>query len=361
MPVSPLFTPIALGAIHARNRILMSPMTRGRATRDHVPTAIMEEYYRQRAGAGLIISEATGISQQGMGWPYAPGIWSPAQVDGWKRVTDAVHAGGGKIICQLWHMGRMVHSSFNGGQPPVSASATVSPYRSRTYDGPAAAIPARALDISEIQAVVADFGTAAANAIAAGFDGIQLHGGSGYLLEQFMRDGTNLREDGYGGSIGNRLRFLMEVLDAVCGAIGPGRVSLRLSPNVAVSGCVDSDPAALFTQAVQAVDPLGLGFLELREAGPDGVFGITDADAMSPVLRGLYRGPLVLNEDYDLDTATRALADGRADAISFGRAFIANPDLPHRMAQSMPLARDDRSLWYTPGANGYCDYPTMAG
>jgi N-ethylmaleimide reductase len=357
-PTGPsLFTPIQLGAITAANRIFMSPMTRGRATREHVPTELMTSHYRQRAGAGLIISEATGISREGLGWPYAPGIWAPEQIGGWQAVTREVHEAGGKIFCQLWHMGRLVHPDFRNGAPPVAPSRTTAPRRARTYSGPASYVEARALETDEIAAIVRDFAQAAKNAFDAGFDGIQIHAGSGYLLEQFMRDGTNHRSDAYGGSIANRLRFITEVLDAVCDAIGADRVSVRFSPNVTVSGCEDSDPTALFSAAVEMLQPRQIAFLELREAGTEGVFGAADMAAISPLVRQLFTGPLVLNEEYSRESATAAIAQGQADAISFGRPFIANPDLPERFRRGASLASDVRELWYTQDATGYTDYP----
>jgi N-ethylmaleimide reductase len=357
---SNLFAPVKLGAFVCRNRILMSPMTRARADRDHVPTPIMVDYYSQRAGAGLIISEATGISRQGLGWAYAPGIWSSAQIRGWRAVTSAVHEAGGLIICQLWHMGRLVHPAFNEGQMPVSCSATQAIGRARTYDGPCDYMQARALNLEEINQVVADFSTAARCAIDAGFDGVQLHAASGYLLEQFLRNGTNLRDDKYGGSIENRMRFLMETTEAVCEAISSARVSVRLSPNVIVSGCADTDPIALFSAVAGTLSRFGIAFLELREASPDSPFGIPDTPPLSPMLRQSFKGPLVLNEDYDRTRAAAAIASGRADAISFGRSFIANPDLAERLRLGVPLAADNRSLWYTQGALGYSDYPSSS-
>jgi N-ethylmaleimide reductase len=352
-----LFDPIQLGNVAARNRILMAPMTRGRATRDHVPTSLMQEHYTQRASSGLIISEATGISRQGLGWPYAPGIWSAEQVSGWKSITRSVHEAGGKIICQLWHMGRVVHPSFLGGSPPVSCSATTPPGDARTYTGRQAYVESRPLSLEEIPGIVQDFAQAALNCRAAGFDGVQLHAGSGYLIDQFLRDGTNQRTDRYGGSIANRLRLLLEIVDAIGSKLSPGELSVRFSPNAATQGCADSDPLALFSAAAAELGGAGLAFLELREPGPGGIFGITDSQPVSPVVRQRFGGSLVLNEDYTLAQAQRALSTGMADAISFGRAFISNPDLPHRLERELPLTADSRASWYTPGPLGYTDYP----
>jgi 2,4-dienoyl-CoA reductase-like NADH-dependent reductase (Old Yellow Enzyme family) len=353
-----LFDPIQLGAVRARNRILMAPMTRGRATRDHVPTALMRDHYTQRASAGLIISEATGISRQGLGWPYAPGIWSAEQVSAWEPITRSVHDAGGKIVCQLWHMGRVVHPSFLDGTPPVSCSATTPPGDARTYTGRQTYVEARPLSVQEIAAIVQDFAQAALNCRAAGFDGVQLHAGSGYLIDQFLRDGTNRRTDRYGGSIPNRLRFLLEIIEAISSALSPEELSVRFSPNAATQGCADTDPLELFSAAAGALRGVGLAFLELREPGPAGIFGITDSQPVSPAVRQRFDGSLVLNEDYDLAQAQLSLAIGEADAISFGRAFISNPDLPHRLERELPLSADSRAHWYTPGARGYTDYPT---
>jgi N-ethylmaleimide reductase len=352
-----LMDPVQLGSVQARNRILMAPMTRGRATRDHVPTPLMQDYYTQRAGAGLIISEATGISRQGLGWPYAPGIWSAEQVSAWKSITQSVHEAGGKIVCQLWHMGRVVHPSYLDGSPPVSSSATTPPGDARTYAGRQSYVEARPLQVEEISGIVQDFAQAALNSRAAGFDGVQLHAGSGYLIDQFLRDGTNKRTDRYGGSIPNRLRFLLEIVEAISSALSAGELSVRFSPNAATQGCADSDPLALFSAAASELRADGLAFLELREPGPSGIFGITDSQPVSPAVRQRFDGNLVLNEDYDLTQANRSLTTGEADAISFGRAFISNPDLPHRFERVLPLTADSRAHWYTPGPEGYTDYP----
>jgi 2,4-dienoyl-CoA reductase-like NADH-dependent reductase (Old Yellow Enzyme family) len=356
-----LFDPITLGAIHAPSRILMAPLTRARGTRDHLPTELMIDYYVQRAGAGLIISEAIGISRQGLGWPYATGLWSDAQVAGWRRITDAVHAAGGRIVAQLWHMGRVVHPDFLDGAPPVSASATTAPDFAHTYAGKQPYAEARPLAIDEIPGIVADYAAAARNAIAAGFDGVQLHAANGYLIDQFLRDSSNRRDDAYGGSVENRIRLLLEVTEAVGGAIGMDRTAVRLSPDGTVQGVVDSDPHHLFPVAAEALGRLGIAFLELREPGG----GIAPRPAQSdvpvtPLVRARYAGPLVLNNGYDGARAAAALSSGAADAISFGRPFIANPDLPQRLAADLPLDTPDPSTFYVPGPRGYTDYPVAA-
>mgnify|MGYP000091251495 CR=1 FL=1 len=357
-----LFQPLRLGAIAAKNRIVMAPLTRGRSTQPgSVPNAIMETYYRQRAGAGLIITEATGISVEGSGWPAAPGIWSEEQVAGWQPVTRAVHDEGGQIVLQLWHMGRLVHPDFLGGAAPVSASATTAPGHAHTFAGRKDHQPARALETDEVARVVADYAHAAENAKKAGFDGVQLHGANGYLIDQFLRESTNLRTDRYGGSVENRTRFLREVLEALIGVWGADRVGVRLSPNGETQGCDDSDPAAVFGAAARVCEEFGLAFLELREPGPDGSFGPTDVPKQSPLIRSLYSGALILNSDYTAKAAAAAVADGRADAISFGRPYISNPDLAERIRAGAEWAPNVNApaSWYMPGPAGYIDYPAM--
>lgn len=354
-----LFDPIRLGDIQAPNRILMAPLTRARSTREHVPTPIMQDYYAQRAGAGLIITEATGISRQGLGWPNAPGIWKSEQVEAWKPVTEAVHANGGRIVLQLWHMGRLVHPDFLDGAAPVSASATTAPGYAHTYAGKKPYAEARPLTIEEIPRIVADYARAARNAITAGFDGVQIHGANGYLIDQFLRDGSNHRTDDYGGSPENRVRLLREVTTAVAAEIGAGRTAVRLSPNGDTQGVIDSDPASVYAVAAQALDAIGIAFLELREQRPDGTFGRSEQPRQSPVIRQYFKGPLVLNGEYSRERAQEALANGEADAIAFGRPFISNPDLPLRLEKGAALADAPPATWYSAGAEGYTDYPAL--
>ncbi len=355
-----LFDSIRLGAIDAANRIFMAPLTRGRATREHVPTPLMAEYYGQRAGAGLIISEATGISRQGLGWAFAPGLWTRAQVEGWKPVTEAVHGKGGKIVAQLWHMGRIVHPSFLDGEPGVSASATRAPGDAHTYAGKQPHATARALRADEIPGILDDYRHAARNAMEAGFDGVQIHAANGYLIDQFLRDGANLRTDAYGGTIENRIRLLREVTTAVADAVGPERTGVRLSPNGVSNGVNDSYPEALFPAAAAVLAEIGIAFLELREPGPDGTRGKPDRPPIAPAIRKAFAGPLVLNSDYDFAKGQAALDAGAADAIAFGRTFLANPDLPYRFARGIPLQKDVMETWYSQGPAGYTDYPTVA-
>lgn len=354
-----LFEPITLGAIEAPNRIIMAPLTRGRAGPGFVPNELAREYYRQRASAGLIISEATGISQEGLGWPNAPGLWTDAQVEGWKPVTDAVHEAGGRIVAQLWHMGRVVHSVFNDGKPPVSASATQAPGKAHTPVGRLEYEVARPLELAEIPRVIADYTKAAENAKRAGFDGVQLHGANGYLIDQFLRDGSNLRDDDYGGPVENRIRLLREVTAALIDVWGKDRVGVRLSPNGDTQGVDDSAPEKLFPAAAAALSELGIAFLELREPGPDGTFGRTDVPKQSPAIRKAFSGPLILNSDYTVTLAEEAIASGVADAISFGRPFIGNPDLVERIRTGAEWTADNPQTWYAPGPEGYIDYPAL--
>jgi 2,4-dienoyl-CoA reductase-like NADH-dependent reductase (Old Yellow Enzyme family) len=353
-----LFDPVTMGALKARNRIFMAPLTRGRNSKDHVPTSMMVDYYRQRASAGLIISEATGISLQGTGWPYAPGIWTGEQIDSWGLVTSAVHEEGGLIICQLWHMGRVNHSNFPGRGQPVSASATKAPGLAHTYEGKVPYEEARPLLVSEIPGIVSSYAQAAANAMSAGFDGVQIHGANGYLIDQFLRNNSNFRTDEYGGSHENRIRLLREVTGAVVQAVGADRTSVRLSPNGDRQGVNDSDPEPLFVEAARAMSDLKIALLEVREADFNGTNGKADHQPIAPKMRKVFSGPMVLNADYDEAKGQAAIDAGEADAISFGRKFLSNPDLPHRLAEKLPLTPDDGTTWYTQGANGYTDYPT---
>jgi 2,4-dienoyl-CoA reductase-like NADH-dependent reductase (Old Yellow Enzyme family) len=354
-----LFDPIALGDIHAPNRILMAPLTRGRSTRDHVPTAIMADYYAQRASAGLLITEGTGISREGLGWPYAPGLWTDEQVGAWKPITDAVHAAGGRIVTQLWHMGRVVHSDFLNGAAPLSSSATTAPGQAHTYDGKKDYGVARAATRDDIARVLDDYSRSARNAKAAGFDGVQLHAANGYLIDQFLRDGANRRDDEYGGSPENRIRLLGEVVDRLIAEVGAGRTSVRFSPNGDTQGVIDSNPESVFVPAAKLLSDKGIGFLELREPGPGGTFGSTTQPRVSPAIRTVFAGPLVLNQDYRGSNAQAELDAGVADAIAFGRPFLANPDLPRRLELDAPLNPDDMATWYSRGTEGYTDYPTL--
>ena len=361
--MSALFDPMTFGAIQAPNRILMAPLTRGRAGVDHVPTPMMADYYAQRAGAGLIISEATGISREGLGWPKAPGIWSAPQREAWARVVDAVHAAGGRIVCQLWHMGHLVHPLYLDGQAPVSVSRVTAPGRAHTYEGRQDYVEARELSVSDIQRVVEDYARAARNARnarAAGFDGVQVHGANGYLVDSFLRDSVNRREDDYGGSPENRIRFLGEVVRAVSAEVGSDRTAVRLSPNGDTQGVIDSDPATVFGPAAALLDTLDIAFLELREPGPEGTFGSTEQPKQSGLIRRHFGGPLVLNSDLTARQGSDLIEGGRADAVSFGRPFIANPDFVERARRQLPLAQGTHHHWYGPDEHGYSDWPVWA-
>jgi len=348
-----LFDPLVAGAFHLPNRIVMSPLTRCRADAGRIPSALMVEYYRQRAGAGLIISEGTVISPTAAGFPDTPGIWNAAQVAGWRRVTEAVHAAGGRIVCQLWHVGRLSHPVYIDGAQPVAPSAVPAAGHVRLMrpitDHP---VP-RALDLAEIAGIVEDFRSAAVNAKAAGFDGVELHAANGYLIDQFMQDKTNRRTDGYGGPIANRLRFLLEVTDAVSGVWGAGRVGVHLTPRCDVNDAGDSDPRALFSAVARALKGRGVAFLCLRER--------LKPDSLIDMIRQEFGGVVVANEDLTQASAEALLAGGRADAAAFGRAFIANPDLVERLRRGAMLNPPDPETFYghQNGARGYTDYPTL--
>ena len=350
-----LFDPIRLGDIAAPNRIFMAPLTRQRSTGEHVPTEIMVEYYRQRASAGIIITEGTGISRQGMGWPNAPGLWTPDQREQWKPVLDAVHAAGGRMVAQLWHLGRLARPDVTGMQP-LSSSATRASYH-KPDQNPYG--EAKAATRDDIARAVEAFGQAARWAIDLGFDGVQLHGANGYLIDQFLRDSTNLRDDDYGGSPENRIRFMVEAVERVIAEAGAGRTAIRLSPNGETQGADDSDPESVFVPAAAALAKLDIAFLELREQGPDHTFGRSDVPKLSPKIRQVFPGPLVLNQQYTHETAQAALDSGVADAISWGRLFIANPDLPARFAAGAPLNDPNPRTFYTPGIEGYIDYQAL--
>lgn len=355
-----LFDPIKIGAIQCPNRIFMAPLTRMRGTQENVPTPMMGEYYSQRAAAGLVISEATGISREGLGMPCVPGLWHEDQTKAWQPVVDSVHQAGGRIIAQLWHMGRIVLSDYNDGKPPISSSATQAP--GRAYSPTMERKPyevARALEVSEVPRILDDYGIAAENAKKAGFDGIQLHAANGYFIDEFLRDGTNLRTDEYGGAIENRIRLLGEVVARLVKIWGKEYVSVRLSPNGDTQGCNDSNPQKLFPAAAALLDKIGIASLELREPPMDGTFGKAEHPPIAPTIRKEFSGPLILNSDYDLARAEATMAEGIADAISFGRTYLANPDLVERFRQRAALNPDNIKTWYTRGPAGYTDYPPM--
>lgn len=353
-----LFDPLQIGSLHLSNRIWMAPLTRARATREGVPTPIMADYYAQRASAGLIISEATGISREGLGWPNAPGLWNDVQVEGWKHVTQAVHAAGGRIVAQLWHMGRLVHPDLGGGQP-VSSSATTAPDFAHTYEGKKPYVEARPAADADIARIIGDYAIAARHAVDAGFDGVQVHGANGYLVDQFLRDSDNLRDDEYGGSIDNRLRFMTEVLEAIDAEIGMDRTGIRFSPNVLTQGTEDSDPESLFVALARRLEALSVPWIEIREPHQPTSAGAIPTAPVSPDMRPHYSGVIALNSDYVGETAQARLDEGVGDAIAFGRTFIANPDLVDRIRQGAPLNEGDSRTFYSGGVEGYLDYPTL--
>jgi N-ethylmaleimide reductase len=359
-----LFTPVTLGDIALRNRLIMAPMTRARCP-DRVPTDSVVTYYTQRAGAGLLITEATQISVQGTGSIATPGIHTGEQVAGWRHVTDAVHAAGGAILCQIWHVGRVSHACFQeNDQAPVSSSDVHGEINTFTASGFERTTPPRPLYIDEIPGVIADYARAARNAIRAGFDGVQIHAASGYLIDQFLRDGCNRREDAYGGSVENRCRFLLEVTDAVVDAIGAGRTSVRLSPFTVTWDCRDSNPQPLFTHAVTELDKRDLAFLEIVERGFDSV-AVTNTQQVEGTfsprdIRGAYRGRLVVNGCYQPADAANAIESGYAEAVSIARPYISTPDYAERVAAGVPLNPDaDPAHWYGGGDEGYIDLPAM--
>ncbi|MFG6430012.1 alkene reductase [Roseateles sp. LYH14W] len=355
-----LFDPVRFGDIPLANRVVMAPLTRNRAP-NQTPHALHVEYYRQRASAGLIITEATQIRPDGQGYFDTPGIHSPEQIAAWKQVTDAVHADGGKIVVQLWHVGRIsVNSLQPGGQPPVSSTARAA--KTRTYAAHGELVPTdvpRALRTDELPQLIADYAQAAKNAIAAGFDGVEVHAANGYLLEQFLRDSTNDRTDEYGGSIENRARLLIEVMTAVAHAIGAGRTSLRISPVTPANDIgQDSDPQALFNHVVDQLAPLKLAFLEVVEGATGGPRDNAPFDYAE--LRRRFAGPYIANNGFDRAMALDAVASGRVDAVAIGRPFIANPDLVERLRDDLPWAAPQKETFYGGGAEGYTDYPAAA-
>lgn len=354
-----LFEPATLGALDLANRIVMAPLTRSRASADGVVGDLQATYYAQRASAGLIIAEATNISLQGRGYAWTPGLWTDAQVKGWRKVTDAVHAAGGKIVSQLWHVGRVSHTSLQpDGQAPVAPSAIQGGGDSFTFEGMQRLSVPRALETDEIPGIIADYVHAAENAKRAGFDGIEVHSANNYLLEQFIRDSTNTRTDAYGGSIENRTRLTQEVVEAVLQIWEPGRVGVRLSPTTASAGEAPLDSTVMDTYGylIRKLNRFGLGYLHMIEGqtggGRDVAPGV-DLDA----LRALFDGAYIGNNGYDLDLAVTRRAQGRVDAVAFGRSFIPNPDLVERLQRGLPLADLDPATLYGGGAEGLTDWP----
>jgi N-ethylmaleimide reductase len=350
-----LFSPLTLGSIALKNRMVMAPLTRNRAGEGGVPHALNVEYYEQRATAGLIITEATPISPMAHGYPALPGIYTDAQIAGWKKVTDAVHAKGGKIVIQLWHVGRISHPSLLNGVLPVAPSAIKPAGQAFTYQGLVDYVEPRALDASELPAIVQDYAHATKCAIAAGFDGVEIHAANGYLLDQFLRDGSNKRTDNYGGSFENRARLLMEVTQAVVDVIGADKVGIRFSPVNPFNDMQDSNPQALFNYVANALNPFNLAYLHAVEGGMGG-------DAVSfdfAAYRKQFKGQYMANLAYDKARGNAAIASGHADCIAFGVPFLANPDLVERFKTDAPLNTPDSNTFYGGSAQGYTDYPFL--
>jgi N-ethylmaleimide reductase len=355
-----LFSPIQVGACELPNRIVMAPMTRNRAGPGEVPTALMATYYAQRASAGLIITEGTQISAQGQGYPGTPGIFSPEQLDGWRHVTEEVFVHHGRVFSQLWHVGRVSHPLLQPeGALPVAPSAIAPTGKLWTLQGMKDFVTPRALATGEIADLVEDYRVAAANALAAGFDGVELHAANGYLIDQFLRDGSNRRIDRYGGSVTNRVRLLLEVTEALIGEAGTARVGVRLSPTNPFNDMADSAPAALFGYAVAQLDAFGLAYLHIIEPGPTDPNGQGERPD-GKFFRARWRGPLMLNKGYDLARANAAIVEGVADLVSFATLYLANPDLPARLARGGPFNPPDRATFYGGSEKGYTDYPALA-
>ncbi len=365
-----LFSSFRLGALDLPNRIVMAPMTRNRAGPGNAPTPLNATYYAQRVGAGLIVSEASQVSPQGLGYPGTPGIHSEAQIAGWQLVTEAVHAAGGRIFLQLWHVGRISHPSLQpDGALPVAPSAIAPVGQAWTLDGMKPYVTPRALDTAELPGIVAQFRQGAANAKAAGFDGVEVHAANGYLLDQFLRDKTNRRTDRYGGSAENRARLLIEVTEAVAGVWSGERVGVHLSPTNPFNDIADSDPEQTFATAVRALDRLGVSYLHLVEPdpiepapslpSPASGAGKTMTPLDAAFFRPLWRGTLIANKGYDLARANAVLQRGAADLVSFATLFIANPDLPERLRRSGPFNAAERKTFYGGSAAGYTDYPPL--
>lgn len=355
--MSDLFSPVKLGSIAMSNRIVMAPLTRNRSNMEGVPQEINVTYYEQRASAGLIITEATPISPMGHGYPLLPGIYTDAQVAGWKKLTDAVHAKGGKIVIQLWHVGRISHPSLLNGATPVAPSAVKPAGKAFTYNGLVDYVEPRALDASELPGIVADYVHATQCAIKAGFDGVEIHSANGYLLDQFLRDGSNKRTDNYGGSIENRARLLMEVTQAVVAVAGSNKVGVRLSPVNPFNDMKDSNPQAVFNYVTEQLNQFNLAYLHVVEGGIHGG-GIADPFDFS-AMRKLCKSPYMANLSYDKARGNAAIASGHADAVAYGVPFISNPDLVERFRQDAPLNEADSKSFYGGSEKGYTDYPTL--
>jgi N-ethylmaleimide reductase len=362
MKTNSLFEPVSMGPLQLKNRIVLAPMTRGRAGAARIPNDLMADYYAQRSSAGLLITEATVISKQGIGWVDSPGIYTAEMAEGWRKVTEKVRPTGTPVFLQLWHCGRASHSDFHGGEPPVSASAVKlegdeirTPLGKKSYETP------RALTADEIKTTVADYRRAAQYAKEAGFSGVEVHGANGYLINQFLDSKTNRRDDEYGGSLENRFRFFKEVLQAVFEVWPPERVGARISPNGVFNDMGSEDFRETYLYAAEALDKLNLGYLHIMDGLAFGFHEKGEPMTLAE-FRPVYRGLIIANCGYTRETAVQTIEDGHADAVAFGRPFITNPDLPERFLNDWPLnPAEDMSLWYTPGAQGYTDYTPYRG
>ena len=349
-----LLSPYRLGELSLNNRMVLAPMTRSRAVEGNVPNPLAATYYAQRAGAGLIVTEATQVSPQGVGYIRTPGIHSKEQVAGWKKVTAAVHRAGGKIFLQLWHVGRISHPDFHGGDLPVAPSAVAAEGTVFTPKGPQTMVTPRALALNELPGIVEQFKRGAENAQEAGFDGVEIHGANGYLLDQFTRDGTNKRTDAYGGSVKNRARFPLEVAEAVIGVWGPGRVGYRIAPNSPFNSMSDSNPVEIFSYLAAELDARGAVYLHVVDPAADG------AKRISPILQEIFEGTYIVNGGFDAEAADAAIRHAESDLVAFGVPFLANPDLPERYRQKKPLNAPDQKTFYAGEEKGYTDYPALA-
>ena len=354
-----LYTEYSLGALHLPNRFVMAPMTRNRAGAGNVPTAVVARYYKQRASAGLLVTEGTQVAPEGVGYPNTPGIHTAEQLAGWKRVTDTVHAAGGRIFLQLWHVGRVSHRLFQPtGALPMAPSAIAPAGQLYTPEGMMAFETPRALTADEIPEIVEQYRTGAANALDAGFDGVELHGANGYLPDQFLRDGTNRRRDAYGGSVQNRARFLLDIVRGMVDVWGPDRVGVRLSPSGTFNDMADSNPIETFGYVVGELDRLNIVYVHLVEANEDDIrrgASIVPTDRLRP----LFRRTLIVNGGYDREHANAVIRNGLADLVSFGKAFLANPDLPQRLKIGAALNVPEPGTFYGGGEEGYIDYPAL--
>ncbi len=357
---SPLFQPLALGGLELPNRVVMAPLTRNRAISPNtVPSPLAPLYYRQRASAGLVITEASQISQQGQGYIWTPGCFTDAQVEGWRAVVDAVHREGGRTFLQMWHVGRVSHTSLQpGGGAPVAPSAIAAKTKTFVEGGFVDTSMPRALELSEIPGILADYAHAARCALRAGFEGVEIHAANGYLIDQFLRDSSNKRTDAYGGSIENRIRFALEVVDSIVGVLPATRVGIRIAPTSPANDISDSNPTALFGALAEGLAKRKLAYLHVVEGATQGARDILPFDFLA--LKRAFGGVYIANNGYDREMAIAAVAEGRADMVAFGRAFIANPDLVERLRIGAPLNASDRATFYGGGEKGYTDYPTLS-